>query len=77
MLLTFRGVTREVSNGAETAASVSIVTQGLDDVATAAKEQAGASNEIASNIETVSQSTENNNISVDQAANQLSVMAYK
>jgi aerotaxis receptor len=65
---------------AESARSVSIVTKGLDDVATAAKEQAGASNEIASNIETISQNTENNNISVDQAAqaaNQLSLMALK
>jgi len=64
----------------ESAASVSIVSKGLDDVATAAKEQAGASNEIANNIETISQNTENNNLSVDQvaqAANELSLMALK
>lgn len=65
---------------AESSGSVTKVTTGMDEIATAAREQAAASNEIARNIETISQITENNSTSVDEAANashELNVMAKK
>lgn len=52
----------------------------MDDIADAAKEQSAASNEIAQNIENISQSTEDNSASVDQAAmaaQELNTMAHK
>lgn len=60
--------------------SVITVTKGMDDIANAAREQAAASNEIARNIESISQITEDNSISVDQAAaaaKDLNEMAHK
>jgi methyl-accepting chemotaxis protein len=64
----------------ESSASVLTVTKGMDDIADAAKEQAAASNEIARNVETISQNTEDNSVSVDQAAHaakELNITAHK
>jgi aerotaxis receptor len=65
---------------AESSGSVTKVTTGMDEIASAAREQAAASNEIARNIENISQITENNSTSVDEAASasqELNVMAKK
>jgi methyl-accepting chemotaxis protein len=64
----------------ESSNSVTKVTKGMDEIATAAREQAAASNEIARNIENISQITEHNSVSVDDAANasqELNAMAQK
>jgi aerotaxis receptor len=64
----------------ESGGSVLTVTKGMDDIASAAREQADASNEIARNVEAISQITEENSASVDQAAlaaNDLNIMAHK
>lgn len=52
----------------ESSASVTKVTSGMDEIASAAREQAAASNDIAKNIENISQITEENSASVDLAA---------
>lgn len=64
----------------ESSGSVTKVTSGMDDIALAALEQAAASNEIAKNIENISQITEANSVSVEEAAvaaRELKMMSQK
>jgi methyl-accepting chemotaxis protein len=64
----------------ESSGSVKSVNAGMNDIATAAREQAAASNDIAKNIELISQVTEKNSASVDLAAlaaHDLKIMSSK
>ncbi len=64
----------------ESGASVNKVTTGIDEISEAAKEQVEASNDIARNVESISNISEQNSVSVDEAAvaaDSLNTLAHK